>query len=368
MASHNSNVVTYVAQVPKPLFVSVIVITRNNNKTIRECIESLLGQTYPKERLELIFVDGHSDDGTDEIIKEYSTRYSLLNLYYENKGKMGYARNLGVSKSKGDILAFTDADAVLPDTWLEKLIHVFIDRDIIAVGGMDILVSDGQNDRIIDSWRRLKKTTGTKAIPCIKTVNLAIRREDLLSCGAFDPTLSHWDEAEMLARLQSKRGEGQILYDPEILVYHKRAGPGGIRSRIRKTFRKSVIGTPVLARNHMIKIATANLASPIGIAFLFIPVCLVSSALLLLSIALGILIKMIVLCFSLYVVLISVFVFSMYRRAHFFNFRIPLLLTVDFVVRFFGTLLGLARLLYEFVTKSHKAFSGESSSRNAGTG
>lgn len=354
MSSKNSNSKRDIALVPESPFVSIVVITRNNSKTIRECIDSLLDQTYPKEKFELIFVDGHSNDGTDEIIREFSVGFPHIKLCYENCGKMGYARNLGVSNSNGDILAFTDADAVLPRAWLEKLVNVFSDPDIIAVGGMDLLVSDGQSDKIIDSWRRLKKAVGVKAIPCIKTVNLGIRRDELLSCGGFDPALSHWDEAEMLARLQQEMVNGQILYDPEIVVYHKRPGNKGIRSRIRKTFQKSVIGTPVLTRNRMIKIALANPTSSIGIAFLFIPFCLASITLLLLSVAIGRLVQMIIFGLLTYLVFMSIFAFSMYRKAHHFNMKIPLLLTVDFVVRFFGTLLGLCRLLYEFVLKSSK--------------
>lgn len=49
--------------------VSVVVVTRNNSRTIEKCVDNLLLQDYPKTFYEIIFVDGHSSDGTDEIIK-----------------------------------------------------------------------------------------------------------------------------------------------------------------------------------------------------------------------------------------------------------------------------------------------------------
>ena len=229
-------------------FVSVIVITKNNRKTIEDCIISLINQTYPKENYEVIFVDGRSVDGTDGVIKEYMRTCHLLKLFYEDYGTMGYARNLGVRESRGEIIAFTDADAVVPRSWLESIVNRFRESGLIAVGGLDVLASGSESDKVINSWRRLKKMVGVKAIPHIKTVNFAIRRDALISCGVFDPSLSHLDESELLARLYAKTKTNGMLYDPEIVVYHNRSQSNNIAKRIKKVFRKSVIGTPVMMR------------------------------------------------------------------------------------------------------------------------
>ena len=330
------------------MFVSVVVITKNNAGTIGDCVTSLLDQTYPKENYEVIIVDGHSNDGTDEIVKKHARDNSHLKLLYESHGTMGYARNIGIGESKGDLVAFTDGDAVTPSDWIEKIVRSFDDNELTAVGGLDMLVSSSESTRIMDSWRRLKKTSGIKAIPCIKTVNLAIRRDALLSCGSFDPDLSHWDEAEVMARLYSKTKNARILYDPEIIVYHKHSRLSRPGRRIKGIFRRAVNGTAVLMRKHMIRVALASPTSTIGVSFVLVPVCMSGIIAVILSIITGFLTRIVILGLLVYVVALSIYVLNMFRRTRSHALRIPLLLTVDFVVRLAGTFLGLIKWLLTF--------------------
>jgi glycosyltransferase involved in cell wall biosynthesis len=333
------------------MFVSVVVITKNNAETVGEGIASLLDQTFPKDKYEILVVDGHSNDGTDEIVKKYAKGNSLLKLLYESHGTMGYARNVGVSASKGDIIAFTDGDAVTPKDWIEKIVRAFDDNQLTALGGFDVLVSSGksgESTRIMDSWRRLKKTSGIKAIPCIKTVNFAIKRKALLSCGGFDPDLSHWDEAELMARLYSKTKNTGILYDPEIVVYHKHIRLSRPRGRIKNIFRRSVNGTAVLMRKHMIKVAIASPESTIGISFILVPFCISCILAVLLSIIAGFLTRILIVGLLIYVAALSIYVLNMFRRTHNFSLVIPLVLTTDFVVRLSGTFVGLIKWLLTF--------------------
>ncbi len=329
-------------------FVSIIVITRNNAETIEKCIASLLNQTYPKEKYEVIFVDGHSNDGTDKAIAKHAEHNPSLGLYYEDYGTMGYARNLGIEKSKGEIIAFTDGDAFVPESWLERIVNAFVDGTLAAIGGFDILVSSKESSRIIDSWRRTKNAAGVKAIPCIKTVNFAIRRDALLSCGGFDPSLSHWDEAELMARL-SKADIGNILYDPEIVVYHMRSRPSGFSTRIKRVFRKSLSGTSVLMRNHMMRVAVANPASNLGTSFFMILAVVVGIPLLLFSVAVGLLMNILFLGLVSYLIVLSLYLAEMFRRTRRVDFRVPLLLAVDGVAQFLGTFCGLLKWLLQSV-------------------
>ena len=330
-------------------FVSLIVITKNNINTIEECIVSLLNQTYSKKKLEILFVDGFSTDETDSVIKKYVNKNSFCSLFYEDSGKMGYARNLGASKSKGSIIAFTDADAVDPKNWVKNIVAVFIETKAVAVGGMDILVSKSESDKIIDSWRRLKKAKGPKAIPLIKTVNFAITREALLSCGGFDPNLSHLDETELLARLYSKTNTDEVIYDPEIVVYHKRPNSISISKRIRKVFNKSMLGTHILLRGYMIKIVVENPISTLATSFYLVLVSIVAIPLLFLSIATGYFVNCLLFSLVLYLTIFSGFLVQIFRNTKKANLNIPFLLTIDFLVRFFGTFLGLIITAADFL-------------------
>jgi glycosyltransferase involved in cell wall biosynthesis len=99
----------------KPL-VSVIVIFLNTEKFIEEAIESVLDQTY--DNWELLLVDDGSTDGSTQIALYYAEQYPKKVRYLEhpnhqNRG-MSAARNLGISRAKGEYIAFLDAD----DVWL----------------------------------------------------------------------------------------------------------------------------------------------------------------------------------------------------------------------------------------------------------
>jgi len=342
-------------------FVSVVVVTKNNVKTIKKCIDNLLNQDYLKECYEIIFVDGYSEDGTDRIINNYAERYSWVKLYYEDYGRMGYARNLGVKNSRGDIIAFTDGDAFVPKDWIEKLVSAFNkDAELVAIGGLDRLVLSGDSSRIIDSWRRLKRAVGVKAIPLIKTVNFAIRRDSLINCGGFDPDLSHLDETELLARIYAKTKTNGIIYDPKIVVDHKRAQSIAFKRRIKNLFRKSVISTPVLVRRHLIRVAIANPSSSIATSLYLILACIFGTPLFFVSIMLGLFTNFLMFGVLLYLLVLGTYIAGIFLRYRKVVASIPVLLTVVIVTRLFGTFFGLIKWLFGVITthdeKVHEMF------------
>lgn len=94
----------------------------NASNYIREAIESVLSQTFSE--WELIIIDDGSTDGTAEIIKEYLKKDNRIYYYYQENGKQGKARNLAITKSKGDYLAFLDAD----DMWMSNKLEVQLNQ------------------------------------------------------------------------------------------------------------------------------------------------------------------------------------------------------------------------------------------------
>ena len=246
--------------------VSIIVITKNNIKTIKKCVDGLINLNYDKNDYEIIFVDGHSNDGTDKYIENYIN--NNIKLIYEDKGTMGYARNQGINEAKGSYIFFIDADAYPEKEWINKVLTHFSENpDLVAVGGMDEMVGGLEMRALTNSWRRLGKSSGVKAITKIKTVNYAIKKQILVTYGMFDESLSHYDESELNARLYSKNNSFGFIFDPSIIVYHERSTTTTM-SGIRKGFKNTVIGVPVLLKPHMIKVALHNLSSPIGTSFL----------------------------------------------------------------------------------------------------
>lgn len=96
---------------------SIIIPCYNVEKYIDQCVASLIGQTLPKEELELIFVDDASSDATIEHLKKWESQYedSILIISCDQNGKQGTARNIGMQYAQGRYIGFVDSD-----DWVEK--------------------------------------------------------------------------------------------------------------------------------------------------------------------------------------------------------------------------------------------------------
>ncbi|MDO8515108.1 MAG: glycosyltransferase family 2 protein [bacterium] len=108
--------------------ISIIIPTLNSGSVLEKCLESIVLQNYPKNKIEIIIVDGGSTDGTLEIAKKYKAKI------YNNPLKTGEAgKAVGVKKASGDLMAFIDSDNILPDKdWLNKMTAPFLDEEILG--------------------------------------------------------------------------------------------------------------------------------------------------------------------------------------------------------------------------------------------
>lgn len=102
--------------------VSIICPTYNEEKYIAQCIESVLVQDYPQADLEILFVDGMSNDRTREIIAQYAQQYDYIRLIDNPEKIVPYAMNRGIEASKGDIIIRLDAHAIYPHNYFSELV------------------------------------------------------------------------------------------------------------------------------------------------------------------------------------------------------------------------------------------------------
>ncbi len=100
--------------------VSIIVPVYNVENYLRECVNSLIGQTY--QDLEIILVDDGSMDRSGEICEEYSRNDARIRVFHQSNQGQSAARNLGVSKSTGEYILFVDSDDYITFDACEKLI------------------------------------------------------------------------------------------------------------------------------------------------------------------------------------------------------------------------------------------------------
>ena len=96
----------------KDIFVSVIMPCRNEATFIRKCLDSVIAQDYPRKKIEVIIIDGKSDDKTYDILKEYQERYAFISVLINEGKTTPKALNIGIKRSRGELVIRMDAHNV----------------------------------------------------------------------------------------------------------------------------------------------------------------------------------------------------------------------------------------------------------------
>jgi glycosyltransferase involved in cell wall biosynthesis len=104
------------------MFVSVVIPTYKGAHFIHRVLESLGNQSF--ENFEVVTIIKPSADGTEEIVRETLSELDLKHqILFQKEGYFTHALNMGLKCAKGDILLYTDDDAIPPKNWIEE--HVY---------------------------------------------------------------------------------------------------------------------------------------------------------------------------------------------------------------------------------------------------
>jgi len=223
--------------------ISVIIPVYNGKETISKTLDSLLNQTYPKNKYEIIIVDDESTDGTPELVKKYVKKYPKLIRFYRQKHKgPAAARNLGAKKVKGEILLFTR-------TRQKGLIAKFAQMEID------------------DRYNRMKKR---KYIDFIGTYSAGYRKDIFFKFGGFDESfpVASGEDPELSFKI-SKSGY-KMVFNDRAVVYHKH--PNSLLSYLKQKFWRAYWRV-LLYKKHPDKLVRESYTPQIlkfQIAFLFL--------------------------------------------------------------------------------------------------
>jgi cellulose synthase/poly-beta-1,6-N-acetylglucosamine synthase-like glycosyltransferase len=192
-----------VNRAPSAPHVSVIVPVRDGESTIAACLDTILATDYPTDRREILVIDNGSSDGTAALIRARPVRY----LREERRG-VSNARNRGIAESRGEIVAFVDADCLVEPQWLTELVRPFDDPGVGSVAGdlqhaPPTTAAERQAARMLGNWQQFAFTSNP-AYPI--TANAAYRRDVLDRIGGFDPHMSRAQDVELGLRFQERSG------------------------------------------------------------------------------------------------------------------------------------------------------------------
>jgi glycosyltransferase involved in cell wall biosynthesis len=233
--------------------ITVIIPTLNSERFISRALHAIyvVGTLRPRE---VIIVDGGSKDSTIKKAREYPVA-----VFSAPKTSAATARNIGIKHSKGDIIAFTDADCVPHKNWLKNIFECFKnDPDLVGVGGK-VLPLKPKNDIETFSAKvfldEIMKFPNQAYKPCRKilpgsfiTANCAYRRRALLEIGGFNEFFKNNGEDVDLFWRMIDRYPGRLLYDPSIIVYH--SFPDTLLKLVRKYFQYGIASSK-LAKFHL---------------------------------------------------------------------------------------------------------------------
>ena len=217
---------------PQPISpdrITVVVCTRNRPDLLGSCL-TRLGEVAPMP-LEILVVDQSDGSESEEVVRRHQSRIPGLRRIPTPSRGLSRARNLAVSESRGEIVAFTDDDCLARRDWVGSVARAFSgDAELAAVtGGSLPEMSDCADPRILAAatWHSTEPKIYSSPVDP-STVgggfNLSVRRSWLDRIGPFDPELGAGgrfrsaEDTDLIHRLLLRGGK--IRYDPEVIVAH----------------------------------------------------------------------------------------------------------------------------------------------------
>lgn len=213
-------------------FVSIIIPCRNEEQFIAQCLDSLLSQDYPKENLEILVIDGMSEDETRKIVERYSKQHSYIKLLNNPKKTTPSALNIGVTQAKGEIIMKIDAHATYEKDYISKCVKYLKEYRADNVGGI-LKIKPSQNTLTAKAITfclshrfgagNSYMKTGTKNPREVDTVAFGCWRKEVFGkVGLFDERFVRSQDFELNSRL--KKAGGKIFLVPDIVAtYHPEA-------------------------------------------------------------------------------------------------------------------------------------------------
>jgi glycosyltransferase involved in cell wall biosynthesis len=208
--------------------VSIILPCRNEEKFIGLCLESIINNDFSEEDLEVLVIDGQSNDNTRSIVKSYAHRFPYIKLLDNPTKITPSAFNIGINSSKGNIIIIMGAHNMYPPNYISGLTYWLKKTGADCVGGLcqtkavnnsvfaqAISLSISQPFGVGNAYFRI----GSKSIRRVDTVAFGCyRREVFNKIGLFDEELVRNQDDEFNLRL--KKQGGQILLVPKIISYY----------------------------------------------------------------------------------------------------------------------------------------------------
>lgn len=207
---------------------SIIVCTRNRAHAIGPCLDSIarsLSRAPPGEA-EIVVVDNASEDGTTQVVRGWAAGCGVsVNLVFEPRTGRVNARNCGFRAARGALLAFTDDDCRLDESYVENALRRDAQDASLVLRGGRVELGDPadlpltiKTARVPRRWNIGMRSARHECLGnCLHGCNMMMRRSLLERVGAFDTRVGD-DDCDLVCRCYI--AGITIEYAPDIVVYH----------------------------------------------------------------------------------------------------------------------------------------------------
>lgn len=217
--------------------VSIIMPVRNEARYIRRSQGSVLNQDYPSSRMEVLVVDGMSEDGTRDIVRSLAHAHPDIDVrLLDNPEQITpTALNIGLGEAKGDVITILGGHCEIAREYIRDSVDLLCKTGADCVGGTLVTLGETRTAKAIALAQSsyfgvgaVAFRTGRKEPTYVGTVAFGVYRRDAFErVGNFDEELVRNQDDEFNYRLT--RAGGRILLDPAVnSVYFSRASLDGL--------------------------------------------------------------------------------------------------------------------------------------------
>lgn len=200
--------------------VSLIIPAYNEEAVIKEKLENALALDYPKERMEIIVVADGSTDRTVEIVQSFADRGVQLLFQPERRGKIA-AMNRAVPYAKGEILVFSDANAMMEPKSLKILVRNFADVNVGCVSGEKRVRADQRVQAQGESayWRY--ESAIKRAESLVNTTIGAVGEFFAIRRDLYRPLREDSIIEDFVLSMQLVMDGWRVIYEPEAVAWEE---------------------------------------------------------------------------------------------------------------------------------------------------
>ena len=191
--------------------VSIIIPVYNADSYLDKCINHIKNLKYDAQLIDIFAIDNGSEDDSVKILKKHRLAYSV-----EPEKNISTLRNIGVSKTKGGIVAFVDSDCYVDKYWLSSAVKVLMFDSSIGIVGSYYGIPDNPT-WVEKTWYDLKKDI-VGEVSFLSSGNMLLRRSVFEKVGGFTEEVVTGEDYDLCQKV--RKSGYKIVNNPQVKSIH----------------------------------------------------------------------------------------------------------------------------------------------------